>query len=135
MTSIDEIVRELRDLLEKATPGPWQSNSRMQRVEQDLTIFGRDYRAVASPYNANADADGALIAAARNHLPALLSALARSRRQEEALREIADHWACAYDHKYANTEAYRGSYGIGITDGHRAAAIIARAALEDNPNG
>lgn len=26
-----------------------------------------------------------------------------------ALREIATHWALDYDHKYANTEQYRGS--------------------------
>lgn len=48
---------------------------------------------------------------------------------EAALEAIANHWACDYDHKHANTEAYRGSYGIGIVDGHRAAATIARAAL------
>jgi hypothetical protein len=50
-------------------------------------------------------------------------------RLREALTEIMNHWACDYDHKHANTEMYRGSYGIGIVDGHRAAAIIARAAL------
>lgn len=46
-----------------------------------------------------------------------------------ALREIATHWALDYDHKYANTEQYRGSYGVGVTDGHRLAAAIARRGL------
>lgn len=94
MTSIDEIVRELRAIAGHA---------------------GHDFDAVE-----------------RKTIDQAASVLARSRRMEEALREIADHWACAYDHKYANTEAYRGSYGIGIVDGHRAAALIAKAALEGN---
>ncbi len=54
---------------------------------------------------------------------------AKRERMEEALVEIRDHWACQYDHPRKNTEMYRGSYGVGVTDGHRAAAIIARAAI------
>jgi hypothetical protein len=47
----------------------------------------------------------------------------------KALEEIRDHWANQYDHPRKENEMYRGSYGIGITDGHRACAIIAREAL------
>jgi hypothetical protein len=42
-----------------------------------------------------------------------------------ALKEIATHWANNYDHP----EMYRGPYGVGVVDGHRACAIIARAAI------
>jgi hypothetical protein len=47
-----------------------------------------------------------------------------------ALVEIRDHWANQYDHprKLAN-RIYDGPYGVGVTDGHRAAAQIARKAL------
>lgn len=46
-----------------------------------------------------------------------------------ALVEIRDHWALQYDHPRKQSEMYQGSYGIGVTDGHRACAIIARKAL------
>ena len=42
-----------------------------------------------------------------------------------ALREIRDHWANQYDHPRKQSPMYEGPYGIGVTDGHRAAAIIA----------
>lgn len=45
-------------------------------------------------------------------------------RLRDALREIAEHAHNAYD---TNGE---GQYGIGVTDGHRCAASIARAALD-----
>lgn len=48
---------------------------------------------------------------------------------EEALREIRDHWACQYDHPRKQGDAFKGPYGTGVTDGHRAAANIARRAL------
>jgi Lar family restriction alleviation protein len=47
----------------------------------------------------------------------------------EALEKIENHWACQYDHPRKQGEMYAGPYGIGITDGHRAAALIATAAL------
>jgi len=102
MTSIDEIVRELTGLMEKATPGPWLAHGPsadptalapiqwQHYYEIRVDSGGKDewpYRiaatAISTPQSAH---DFALIAAARNHLPALLSALARSRRMEEALR-------------------------------------------------
>ena len=51
-------------------------------------------------------------------------------RLRAALIEIRDHWACQYDHPKKSGEMYAGPYGIGITDGHRWAANIARKALE-----
>jgi capsule polysaccharide export protein KpsC/LpsZ len=50
-------------------------------------------------------------------------------RQKTALEEIRDHWANQYDHPRKVGPMYAGSYGIGVTDGHRAAAIIATKAL------
>lgn len=51
----------------------------------------------------------------------------------QALAEIRDHWATDYNHPKANTEMYRGPYGIGIVDGHRACAAIASRALTNKP--
>jgi hypothetical protein len=49
-----------------------------------------------------------------------------------ALIEIRDHWANQYDHpRKEGNRMYDGPYGVGVTDGHRAASAIARAALED----
>jgi hypothetical protein len=48
-----------------------------------------------------------------------------------ALTEIRDHWANQYDHPRKQTPMYDGMYGIGVTDGHRAAADIARRALDE----
>ena len=59
----------------------------------------------------------------------LRKAAARIEALEAALREIRDHWANQYDHPNKEHEMYRGPYGIGVTDGHRACANIARAAL------
>jgi hypothetical protein len=47
-----------------------------------------------------------------------------------ALEKITTHWANNYDHPYADSEMYRGPYGIGVVDGHRACSIIANAALK-----
>lgn len=55
--------------------------------------------------------------------------LAKIEQQRAALMEIRDHWANDYDHPRKNNEMYRGPYGIGVTDGHRACAAIARRAL------
>lgn len=52
---------------------------------------------------------------------------------KKALERIRDHPCTAYDHPLCNNEMYRGPYGIGIVDGHRAAAAIARDALSDTP--
>jgi hypothetical protein len=51
----------------------------------------------------------------------------------KALEEIRDHWANQYNHPRKDNEMYRGSYGIGVTDGHRACAIIATEALARLP--
>lgn len=50
-------------------------------------------------------------------------------RMRYALTKIATHWAINYGHKYSNNPMYRGPYGIGVTDGHRACALMARMGL------
>lgn len=57
------------------------------------------------------------------------SSSSREEVLREALEKIRDHWATDYNHAKAETEMYRGAYGTGVVDGHRAAAIIAREAL------
>ena len=52
-------------------------------------------------------------------------------RLRNALAEIRDHWACQYDHPRKRGDMYSGPYGIGVTDGHRAAASIAQTAIGD----
>ncbi len=55
---------------------------------------------------------------------------AENARLREALIEIRDHWCCQYDHpKKLAIAKYAGPYGIGVTDGHRLCAFIARKAL------
>lgn len=54
-------------------------------------------------------------------------------KRTAALEEIRTHWANQYDHPRKENEMYRGSYGIGVTDGHRACTIIAERALTDEP--
>jgi len=44
-------------------------------------------------------------------------------RLREALERIAHHAHCSYEGSGA------GDYGVGVTDGHRCAAMVARAAL------
>ena len=60
----------------------------------------------------------------------LVKAEAETRRLRIALEEIAKHWAISYDHPLSETEIYKGPYGIGVTDGHRCCAKIAREALD-----
>ena len=48
-----------------------------------------------------------------------------------ALISIRDHWACQYDHPAKLTPMYEGPYGVGVTDGHRAAARIAVSVLNN----
>jgi hypothetical protein len=57
------------------------------------------------------------------------SLLAERDALKAVLEEIRDHWACQYDHPRKEAEMYRGSYGIGVTDGHRICAGIAHKAL------
>jgi len=89
MTSIDEIVRELSGLMEKATPGPWiDPPSRGEGKKPCPYLASKDGNGevIVGRFDYCSVFDKPLIASMRNHLPALLSALARSRRMEEALR-------------------------------------------------
>jgi chromosome segregation ATPase len=51
---------------------------------------------------------------------------------KSALEQIGNHWACQYDHANFN-RADSTEYRTGVTDGHRCAAEIARAALKGQP--
>jgi hypothetical protein len=73
-----------------------------------------------------ADEDGVMVLTSRQAIHEVADHLERLRT---ALEEIRDHWANQYDHPRKQSEMYRGSYGIGVTDGHRACAIIATKAL------
>ena len=53
-------------------------------------------------------------------------------RLRAALAKIRDHWANQYDHPKKQSPMYEGMYGIGVTDGHRACAAIARRALDED---
>lgn len=126
MTSIDEIVRELTALLEKATPGPWTWDTGAYAF-QDPIVRGPQYEYVLRVNNLNNWRDTRdLIIAARNHLPALLSTLAR---REEALRDC--------DAALQEQFALQGPFSRGASElpSHVLLAWHAlRAALEDNPN-
>lgn len=127
MTSIDEIVPELTGLLEKATPGPWVVEGRPPNMR--LAFAGVE-RPRLSPFmfiDDEQEANGAFVCAARNHLPAILSALARSRRMEEALRSVRED-------VMAMQKSLRDSDEEMARDATLTLAEI-DAALEDNPNG
>lgn len=53
--------------------------------------------------------------------------LERVMELEAALTEIAESRFCNYD--ATKSDIYEGGYGIGVTDGHRYCANIAKAAL------
>ena len=92
MTSIDEIVRELNGLMEKAEL-PWVeygkgwSGSWLVGPDKDKTSVG----VIPAKHAVAACAKDAapIIAKCVSAIPSLLSALARSRRMEEALRSIS----------------------------------------------
>jgi hypothetical protein len=64
----------------------------------------------------------------RDHAQTILDALNRNKELEEALKEIANHKFVNYG--AARGRIYDGQYGIGVVDGHRACAVIARKALK-----
>ena len=50
-------------------------------------------------------------------------------KQQQALGEIANHKFTNYG--AAKGPVYEGGYGIGVVDGHRSCAVIARHALDE----
>ncbi len=68
-----------------------------------------------------------------SHHENVVALMAENARFREGLIEIRDHWANQYDHPRKLAHAmYAGPYGIGVTDGHRLCASIARKALGEN---
>lgn len=80
-------ISALRELYGKSTRGPWQYNSRMWRVEQDTSVYDRDYLPVASPFNRNGREDGAWISAAHNAFPSLLDRIEDLERDNARMQE------------------------------------------------
>ncbi len=98
---ISALVKELRELLEKATPGPWEwssGNYALYGAKNKCVMAARD-GAVYSEYSSDPadikipnDADRSLVVSARNHLPALLDALERGREETiEECAKVAEH--------------------------------------------
>ena len=133
MTSIDEIVRELSGLMEKAKR---QWPERWELVRDGAYA---DIRRVGTPYNITTDMprhQAALAVAVENHLPALLSALSRSRRMEEVLRnglQLKGGWREAIveleDHC---SEPVRLKNMVAAADQLDEWATQARAAIEES---
>lgn len=93
MTDLTAIITEIEGLLEKATPGPWPAEPTRDYkriIIGDGLVEGPHGYEVAEVYSDDckyeeAEANANLIAAARNHLPALLSAAKRTAEAEAEL--------------------------------------------------
>lgn len=99
--------QELRELLEKATPGPWAV--RYDYVVQAPSFDDGRLVPVAQPYGVNSDgtdlfANARLIAAARNALPALLDEI-------DALRAALHTLICEV---VGLVEESEGVYGLHL---------------------
>ena len=77
-------IAELRELCEKATPGPWRwsfvigpSGHRTPRLANSALLQGQGLRGIFRAYPAPGDADAALVAAARTALPEALDEIER----------------------------------------------------------
>lgn len=93
----EELLQELRRLLEAATPGPWLFNKDARGGEEDPSVTFEHESLGTTPVFCDPPfwvmGDGRLIVALRNAAPALLAAAARLKETEarcEALRK-----ACA----------------------------------------
>lgn len=87
-TELTGLCERLRELLAKATPGPWEADSNAYGCN---FVYGCDRQALVCGGN-NHDTltieDAALIAAMKNALPTLLSEIALGRERMERLRHI-----------------------------------------------
>lgn len=102
MTLTDEETKQIRERLEKATPGPWiRSGVRLKQIIEDTIWVGPDdFKIIALPIGrtakqqAEALRDGDFIAHARTDLPLLLASydalIARVKELEDGLRPWAN---------------------------------------------
>lgn len=141
----DELIETLERLEKEATPGPWTAKridyevygvdvsfeiraTRKNPVLQTIMVERYEVAAVHADW-----ANCQLVAAMRNHLPAILSALKENERLREALEPFAA--ACAKADLHADevkragmgTVSDSATPGWGIRYGHLKAA---RAALQ-----
>lgn len=145
-------VEEIRARAEKATKGPWEAMNTDDPMCMNLDFivagemedggFIQDYdpkdiiaiTLLQYPrYASHPDfrENQRFIAHAREDVPALLADNDALREEVErlksGLRQIAESRYC--DYAETSTGFYKGPYGIGVTDGHRYCANIARKVL------
>lgn len=118
---------------QKCQPGtktpPMSPHSRAQYIWAMLKSYMLDECSLECAAVSNSD-EANLINLIQNSLTEPDDTLqARVAQLTKALEDIRDHWANQYDHPRKENEMYRGSYGIGVTDGHRACTIIAERGL------
>lgn len=131
---------DLREAAEKATKGPWVRSGVRQKLIEDCLMVGPDTFLIAgvpigkddkSHAGAFRDAgylakvDPTTILSILDELDAQSATIARL---EAALQSIANSPHCAYtDGLYVSD--HDSGYKMGIADGHRCAAKMAKAAL------
>ncbi len=122
--NLTEIIKEMRELLAKATPGNWEFDPAFGQLfiepDYDLAAFDKldDARLVSSMHAA---------------LPMLLDAAEKAERYEKALREIATTPYRIYDGNRPFVSDHDSGYATGVADGHRLAAKWASEALAQEP--
>lgn len=125
MTPAPISVERLRELLAKATPGPWRSHKATVLMGAP-TAGGFDISNCPRPYE-----NAALIAAAINALPALLHQLAERDAEVERLRFDADHWAELHRLRAERVESRSGKTWQELAASERVARIAAERAREE----
>jgi len=121
-SSLPASEKELRELLEKATPKPWEIAD--ERPDDGLLYLERPG---CDPVIFNEENDLILVIKVRNSLPALLSSLA-------AMREALEEWEeCArYDPMMDGTSRFKG-WDKSALDRCRHKMEERRAALREKP--
>jgi hypothetical protein len=98
--TVDEIIREGRELCEKATPGPWEYESGDTWDASGVSgPMKRTNRGRETPIvcNTSYDVDGNFIARARTLLPAALDALEEATKRNKQLEGVIEKGVKAMD--------------------------------------
>ena len=96
MTIGDEQIARLRALEKAATPGPWTDCVKAVKTKGGPLIADTFWHPDARPY-AEAEANAALIAEARNALHALLDALEAERKRADEAQKSFETYTIMYD--------------------------------------
>ena len=111
-----EDLARLREIAEKATPGPWENggssvtNWHDHTFEMEWIPNGQDDEGEAEGVNSNADADGAFIAAFNPQVA--LSLLADRARMEKAIELLCEVYEAARDVSMAAVQDDDGEWSI-----------------------